>query len=262
MKADLHMHSVYSDGKKTVKELVEIAKEKGLTHIALTDHDSVDGVEEFVAVCKENDIEAIKGIELSTYHNDESVHILGYFNDEIPQSVIEYSKSQFISRHKRAKQYCENLEKIYNVKMDYSKLEDNKGMISRGNLAYLLMSDNDLSEELCRKYLDKDSPAYIEAAKFNTEDGIKLLKKCNAITVVAHPTLLRKNKVEDIVKLGVDGLEGFYPLNKENEHLEFIELAKKYNLIITAGSDYHGKIDKSHKDMGTVYLEKDLFKRY
>lgn len=262
MKADLHMHSVYSDGTNTVEELVKRAKEKGLTHIALTDHDSVSGVEEFVSCCEVNDIVAIKGIELSTYTNGESVHILGYFMEEIPENIVEYSKEQFVSRHSRAKKYCENLEKIYNLKMDYNEMKNTKGMITRGNLSYLLMKSNDVTEDQCREYLSKDSPAYIEAAKLDTKNGIELLKNANAIVVLAHPTLLKKNTAEDIVKLGVDGIEGYYPLNKENQHLEYIELAKKYNLMVTAGSDYHGKIDKSHKDMATVYLEKDLFKRY
>ncbi len=261
MKADLHMHSVYSDGTNTVEELVLRAKEKQLTHIALTDHDSVAGVEEFCNLCKKNNITAIKGIELSTYHNQESVHILGYFLGEIPEYIIEYSKDQFASRHKRAKQYCENLEKIYGLKMDYNKIKDTKGMITRGNLSYLLMQDNEVTEEECRKFLDKDSPAYIEAAKLCTKDGIELLKKCNSIVVLAHPTLLKKTNISEIVDLGIDGIEGYYPLNKENQHQEYIDIAKENNLMITAGSDYHGKIDKSHKDMGTVYLTEKLFER-
>ncbi|MFI3329525.1 MAG: PHP domain-containing protein [bacterium] len=262
MKADLHMHSVYSDGTKTVEELVLRAKEKGLTHIALTDHDSVNGVEEFIEHCNKHNIVGIKALELSTYYNNESVHILGYFLDEIPKSIIEYSKEQFVARHTRAKQYCENLEKFYGLKMDYNKIKDTKGMITRGSLAYLLTQDNDVTEDECRKYLDKDSKAYIEAAKLTTEDGIKLIKEANGIAVIAHPTLLKRTNVEDLIKLGLDGIEGYYPLNKENQHLEYIELAKKHNLMITAGSDYHGKIDKSHMDMATVYLEDNLFKRY
>ncbi len=262
MKADLHMHSVYSDGKNTVEELVLRAKEKGLTHIALTDHDSVSGVNEFIELCKKNGIIGIRGLELSTYFNNESIHILGYFENEIPQSIIDYSKEQFIARHNRAKRYCENLEKIYNVKMDYNKIKNIKGMITRANLSYLMLEDNDVTEDDTRKYLDKDSPAYIEAAKLTTEEGIKMIKDGGGIAIIAHPTLLKKTNLEDIINLGLDGIEGYYPLNKENQHLEYIKLAEKYNLMVTAGSDYHGKIDKSHLDMGTVYLEKKLFKRY
>ncbi len=261
MKVDLHMHSIYSDGLDTPKQLVLRAKEKGLTHIALTDHDSVEGMKEMQEHCDAHNIKLIKGIELSTYHNDESVHILGYFEDEVSKEILEYSKTQFINRHKRAKDMCDLLELHYNVKMDYNKLKDCKGMITRGGLAYLLMEDNDISEEECRKILSKDSKAYIEAAKLSTKEGIDILKKSNAIVVLAHPTLLKKVDVMDIVNLGVDGLEGIYPLNKDNEELKFIEIAKKNNLIVTAGSDYHGKIDKSHKDMATVYT-KELFKRY
>lgn len=262
MKADLHMHSVHSDGTYTVEELIKRAKEKGLTHIALTDHDSVAGVEEAVKYCKEYDIELIKGLELSTRHNDESVHILGYFLNGIPDNINEYSKDQFVSRHIRAKKMCELLRDEYNLNISYDLFKDEKGMITRGNLARALMSNNDITEDECRFYLSSKSKAYVEAARITTKEGIEMLKSSGAITVLAHPTLLKKNKPVDIIKLGVDGLEGFYPLNQENEHLEFIELAKEYNLFVTAGSDFHGKIDKSHKDMATVFLTKDLFKRY
>lgn len=262
MKADLHMHSIYSDGTYTVEELVKRAKEKGLTHIALTDHDSVAGISEALKYCKEYGIELIKGIELSTRNNDESVHILGYFIDDVHNDIVELSENQFIQRHKRAEKMCELLNSEYNLNIDYNEFKDERGMITRGNLSRALMKNNDITEEECRFYLSSKSKAYIDAAKITTKEGIDLLKKSKAITILAHPTLLKKNSVEDIIKLGVDGLEGFYPLNKEDQHLEFIEIAKKYNLIVTAGSDFHGKIDKSHKDMATVYLTSDLFKRY
>lgn len=262
MKADLHMHSVHSDGTKTVEELVLRASSKGLTHIALTDHDSVTGVNEFIELCKKHNIVGVKGLELSTYHNDESIHILGYFLDDIPKCIVEYSKEQFISRHQRAKQYCKNLEELYNLKMDYNEIKDIKGMITRGNLSYLMLKNNNVTEEQSKEYLSKESKAYIEAAKLKTKDGIKMIKDNGGIAVVAHPTLLKRTNIEDVINLGLDGIEGYYPLNKEDEHLKYIELAKKYNLMITAGSDYHGKIDKTHLDMGTVFLTENLFKRY
>ncbi len=263
MKADLHMHSVYSDGTKTPTELILRAKEKGLTHVALSDHDSINGVDEMIEVGVENNITVIKSIELSTYYNGESVHLLGYFLNKIGQGIIDFSNNQLVSRRQRAKDMSLNMMKYYNLEMDYNVLLENKGMITRAHMVKELHRCNPhIPMEECSKYLSEDSKAYIKSSKTTTADGIKMLKENNAIVVVAHPTLLKKTNIEDIIKLGVDGLEGYYPKNKENQHLDYIELAKKYNLMITAGSDYHGVIDFSHEDMGTVYLEDNLFKRY
>ena len=108
LRADLHMHSVYSDGTLTIKKLLDYAKSKRLDIIAITDHDSTMGVEEAIAYGKEINIKVIAGIELSTAHNDESVHVLGYFNGEIPEEVKEFSRKQHEFRRERIKTIAQN----------------------------------------------------------------------------------------------------------------------------------------------------------
>lgn len=264
MKADLHMHSTYSDGTKSVAELVERAREKGLTHIALTDHDSMQGVEEITAIASNYNIKVIKGIELSTYNLGESVHLLGYFLGEPGEEVLNFSNNQLTSRRQRAVDMANLVIKHFDLKMNIDRLMDNEGMITRSHIGKELVLSNPTItiEEAFTKYLGDDSKAYIKSSKMSTLDGVEFLKRNHGIVIVAHPTLMKVNHIEDIIKLGIDGIEGYYPKNSLNQHLEYLDYAEKYNLMITAGSDYHGVIDYSHEDMGTCYLTEKLFERY
>lgn len=263
MKADLHIHSYYSDGIYDVKKLVKYAKEKGLDIISLTDHDSVRGVKEAMDEGAKENLQVIPGIELSTYNNGESVHVLGYFFNGIPQNILDYSDNMYHSRCQRALKIAENLTTLHNLNCNIERLMDQKGMITRSHLIkeFQLSNPEYSSEEIFNKFLHDDAPGYIPSTKMTTKDGIELLKSCNALVVIAHPALLRKNDICDLISLGVDGIEAIYPKNKGNMEEEFREIAQKNNIIITAGSDFHGVIDYAHPDMAYNVLEgQDLIK--
>lgn len=251
MKADLHMHSEHSDGTLSIAKLVSYAKTKHLNIIAITDHDSTSGVHEAIKIGNELNIKVIPGIELSTYRNNESVHILGYFDGVVPEELVKFSDEILKSRRKRIVDIAENCRTMHNLKYDEKRLLKPKGMITRAHLIReLAFSNPEYSrEQIALNFLQEDQPAYIPSTKISTEEGIKFLKDLNAFVVLAHPTLLKKNDVEDIIKLGIDGLEGIYPKNKANDEEKFRNLCKQYNLVITAGSDYHGIVDYSHEDL-------------
>ena len=261
MKADLHMHSVYSDGTKEVKELIQRAKLKGLDMIALTDHDSVEGVEEAIKYGSEVGIKVIPGLELSTYHNNESVHILGYFPHGIPQKVLDFSQYQLKHRRERAITMMERLENLHGLKINKEKVLSMKGMITRAHMIGAIVESN---PEYDRKqafdlFLNDNAPAYIPSTKMSTTDGVKFLKECNAIVVLAHPVLLKHNDVHELMQLPLDGIEAIYPKNRGNDEAFFRTVASHNNLFVTAGSDYHGLIDFAHEDMVYNDLEgKDL----
>ena len=134
LRADLHMHSVYSDGTLTIKKLLDYAKSKRLDIVAITDHDSTMGVEEAIAYGKEINIRVIPGLELSTEHNGESVHVLGYFNGEIPDEVKEFSKYQHEFRRERIRKMAQNLLDLYGFKIDFERLMKPIGTITRAHL--------------------------------------------------------------------------------------------------------------------------------
>ena len=258
MKIDLHNHSRYSDGINTVKELVDLAKEKGLDCFALTDHDSVFGVEEAYEYGKTQNLLVLKGVELSTYHKGQTVHIVALFKNNImPKEMFDFSKSIIDGRINRAKKMMENIERIFGVNIDYDTLFNGATIVTRGNMFRCILSSNPgIDPEKASFMVSDNSPAYIPAGKTSTVDGLAFLKKLNAITILAHPTLI-KNYREEIMGLGFDGIEARYPDNLEGEEEYFINYAKEHGMFISAGSDYHGDI--KHAMIGTSTLNEEEF---
>ena len=261
LRADLHMHSVYSDGTLPIKKLLDYAKSKKLDIIAITDHDSTMGVEEAIAYGKEINLKVIPGIELSTSHNGESVHVLGYFNHEIPEEVKEFSRKQHEFRRERIRKMAQNMIDLYGFKIDFERLMKPIGTITRAHLIReISLSNPDYEKEyVFNNCLREGCPGYIPSTKLETVDGVEFLKRNGALIVIAHPVLLRKNDILDLINEDVDGLEAIYPKNKHDDEKIFRKICEERNMIITAGSDYHGIIDYSHEDLAYNVLEgKDL----
>lgn len=264
MRADLHMHSVHSDGTLPVRKLLDYAKSKRLDIISLTDHDSTEGVIEAIKYGESINLRVIPGIELSTVCNGESVHVLGYFKDGVPENVLKFSKEQHAFRRDRILKMAKNVEEIHGLKINYERLMEPIGMITRAHLVRELHSSNPhlTTEYIFNNYLRENCPGYIHSTKMSTEDGIKFLYDEGALVVIAHPVLLKKNNILNIINPMVGGIEGIYPKNKPEDEIRFREIAKANNLIITAGSDYHGIVDYSHEDLAYNVLtgeDLDLF---
>lgn len=254
MKIDLHNHSNYSDGLYSVKELLDHAKKKGVEILALTDHDSAFGVQEAIEYGKKIGIEVIAGIELSTFYNNESVHIVGLFkNNIVPKEIFDKSIEIKEDRRKRAIKMMELIRDIFHVEVDISELLENN-VITRGNMyQHILKHNPTLDLAYVNSMVAHSSPAYIEVSKFNTIDGIKFLKENNCIAIYAHPTLNSKKCFIDVLKMGIDGIEYRYPKNKQGEEEYFYNIAKENDLLLSAGSDFHG--DLNHAEIGTSTLD-------
>ncbi len=259
MKIDLHNHSNYSDGVLSVLDLIKLASSKKIDIMAITDHDSVYGVEEAVSYGEKYGVQVIKGIELSTVYNRESVHVLGLFKHGIvPQEIYNLQVEMNKKRRERSILMMNKVKEIFNVEMDISKLLESKDIITRGNMfSHLVEYNPTIDPKELNKMISNDSPAYIESAKFETKYGIEYLKRNNCFTIYAHPTLSKFETVEEVLKLGVDAIEYNYPKNKEGDKERFIELAKKYNILLSAGSDFHG--DLKHDMIGTSTLPYEEF---
>lgn len=254
MKADLHCHSIYSDGKFNIDEIFIRAKENKIDCLALTDHDTVLGDELFYEASKKYDILAIKGIELSCKYMNEIIHIVGLFkNNIVPNEMVKLSVELEEKRKERAIKMLNDTKTIYNINVDLDKLLDNNKIITRKNILDHIVALNDISYEDAKFYISKDSKAYIPSFKFDVKEGIDLLHKNNAICILAHPCLIKSEEVlNKVVKLPFDGIEANYA-NKKNDYLKFKDIAIKNNLFISAGSDFHG--DNSHGDIGDAYID-------
>ncbi|WP_312649336.1 PHP domain-containing protein [Proteiniclasticum sp.] len=261
MKIELHCHTTYSDGRLTPEELYHLAVKEGLSYMALTDHDSVKGHFEISTLMDRSDIRFIPGIELTTSRNGESIHILGYWNNEgyKNQGLLSKLDELHHARDERIIKFIQNLEHYFDMDIDYDKLrETNQGVLTRANLAHAVHEKVPqlTYNEAFMKYLDKDSPAYIPNVKLTVEEGIALLKKNGAIVVLAHPVIYRKNTLEELLLHEFDGVECYYYLNDEEMTGKSLDIARRNNLLITAGSDFHGiQGDIKHGYLGSMHYD-------
>ncbi len=251
---DLQMHSIYSDGSMTPTELVHEAKSLGLTAIALTDHDTIDGLSEFVNAASQMNMVAVPGVEISTdssLPNHGHLHLLGLFID--PSNPILKNKLNFLryQRNKRAKQILDKLN-ILGIKLGIKDLQREAGdsCIGRPHIAKILVKQNIVSslQEAFDIYLAKGKPAYVEKIKFDEQNAIGLIKEAGGLAILAHPHLMNyatvdetKYKIMQLKEFGLDGFEVYYPTMPQSFSLELIHFAEENGFAISGGSDYHGK---------------------
>ena len=257
---DLHVHSTYSDGTLTPTELVELAHSRKIKAMAISDHDSIDGLVEGREAAKKYNIRFINAIELSSFVDEREVHILAYFfHNELDSLARELSdiKQQ---REDRNKEMASRFSR-YGVEITYNDIIHASGgnVITRAHFAKVLTEKKytDTFEQAFKKYLLPDSPSsvYVERLRLAPEKTLKMIQASNGISVLAHPIRygLDIRGIERLIiklsNMGLNGIEAQYSsYNKINE-IELTNLAKKYNLKITGGSDFHGAI-KPHINLG------------
>lgn len=261
-KGDFHSHSTCSDGTLSPEELVSLAKEQGLDIMALTDHDSTDGVDRAIAAGKKLGVKVIPAFELSTVYNDETVHVLAYFNDSSYKNsnLQDFLKKLVDYRKERAKKIVANLEKYFNISISYNDVyEKSKGSVARPHIARTIIDSgyNYSYDYIFDNFLCKKSPAYVPNLKISTEEGIKKIHEFSGIAVLAHPILIKKNPIESLFNLDFDGIECRYILNNDEDTKRFLNLSKRFGKFTTAGSDFHTKdtSDSKHGLIGTKYLD-------
>lgn len=267
--AEFHCHTTASDGKFSPSQVVAMAKNKNVKLLSITDHDTTEGIEEALKRAKEVSIDFIPGIELSCNHNGESIHILGYFkgNDYKDENLVEFLRSLKVNRESRAISIVNNLNKYFNIKINVEDvLKISNGVVARPHIAQAIVNAGypyDF-QYIFDKFIGNNSPAYVPNKHISIPDGIKLLKKYNCIVVLAHPKLIKKTPIKDILKYDFHGIEAIYYQNFKRETDEFISLARSRNMIITCGSDFHGisKDDTNHGNIGDMSLGEEDFKKF
>ena len=259
MYLDLHVHTTASDGQYSPSEIISKAKEIGLEMIAITDHDTVDGIAEAKAVATELQVKFIPGIEISTQDKEE-VHILGLGIDEQNSELVAACEFYSASREQRAEKICEYLgTKRIKVALEEIQKIAGDGVIGRPHFAQYLEENGYVKnrEEAFRKYLDtKEFKKYTDRKKPTPEEAISLIHAAGGKTFLAHPGLLKMGWtevelfIERLKAIGLDGMECYYSRHTKPQVERFLELAKKYDLQISAGSDFHGEKVKSDISLG------------
>ena len=246
---DLHVHSCCSDGTMTPCELVDYAIEKGLRAIALTDHDTVDGMDTIIEYAKDKPIEIIPGIEYSTEYNGRDVHILGLFIDYKTPVFQEYLTRFQQSRTNRNYKLCANLQSA-GIPITYEMLVDSfpNAVITRAHYASYLLEKGYVKSrnEAFDRYLGDHTPYFVHREKITPEEVIEVTLKAGGIPVLAHPLLYHLGGeqldllVHRLKDTGLMAMECIYSTFSPAEERQMKALAKKYHLLPCGGSDYHG----------------------
>ncbi|MDD3224146.1 MAG: PHP domain-containing protein [Clostridium sp.] len=262
LKGDFHIHSNKSDGIFDPRELVEMAKKENIDIMALTDHDTTDGLEEALSAGISLNVKIIKGMELSTRYNGENIHVLSYFRDDSYKSEKFQNILMDVNKLRvaRAEKIVNNLKKYFNIEIDFAKvLKSAKGVVARPHIARTIIDTgyNYTLDYIFKNILNERSPAYVPNENLSLKDGIAFLKSANAAAVLAHPVLAKKTPVKELMRqFDFDGIEAIYPLNSKENTEDFIKIAEDNGKIITAGSDFHSGLaaDTKHGTLGSIYL--------
>lgn len=245
IKADLHTHTHYSDGRFTPAALVALAKRSGLGIISVTDHDNVDGIREAQEAGRELGIEIIPGVELSSEHKGREVHVLGYFMDCKQEDFLAHLKTFRGLRKKRAEKIVEKLNGL-NVPLKMSEvMEQVKGnaSIGRPHVAYAMVEKKLITNyyEAFSKFLGDYKPAYEKKPNITTQEAIKLISDAGGLSFIAHPgKTVREDILIEIIEFGIDGIEVIHPSHTAEDVRYFQGIASQYFLLESGGSDFHG----------------------
>lgn len=260
-RADLHIHSHFSDGLYSPTTLVKTAEEKGLGGMALTDHDTVEGCTEFMDAIRHSDIKGIPGVEVSAEYQDQEIHVLGYF---VPLGESEIETRLRAIRKSREERFPKMVKKMRDIgiEIDQTKVDKIlKGVESPGrpHLARILIEMGVVRDinEAFREYLVPGKPGYVKRELIEIIESIGLLRASGAVPVLAHPLLIKDVDLRSFLSMlkshGLEGVEVDYGYRKP-ELLDQIERVRSYadelKLVPTGGSDSHG--DNGHFELGSV----------
>ena len=246
---DLHTHSIFSDGTCTPTEIIEKAIEIGLSAVALCDHNTVDGIPEFLSAAKDKNIEAIAGAEFSVDYNGTELHLLGLY---IPEKMLSKVSNLMTEVNKRKEESNIALVNSLNKAgycLDYLEIKGKspKGKINRAHIAAELTAKRytESIKQAFETILSKDAGHYVEPKRLTVFETIEFIKSIGAVPILAHPFLnLSEKELLDFIPLakesGLVGIECYYSLYDESLVNKSVEIATGFGLKQSGGSDFHG----------------------
>jgi 3',5'-nucleoside bisphosphate phosphatase len=266
-KVDLHIHTTASDGKFTPAEIVRKAAADGLLYIAITDHDSIDGVIPAQEAARNIDqITVIGGVEINTDIPAGELHILGYYVDTANEELKAALERLRNSRVDRAKKMVYKLRDL-GINIDYQRVKElaGTGSVGRPHIAQALLEKGYISsfKEAFNKYIGRNGPAYVERDKITPAEAVQLILRAKGIPVMAHPSTCEDPEtiIRGLKTAGLIGLEVYYNSYTPEQIQELLLLARKYDLVPTGGSDFHGLDSLNEPTLGTVEVPLETVNR-
>ncbi len=242
--SDLHIHTVFSDGRKTPEEIFNKCIENSFKAFSITDHDTLCGVYKALEIKDKYDIEFIPGIEISCHEGKREFHLLAYDFDPYHDRLLNHIEILKGNRRKRAEKIIKRLDKI-NIKIDLDYVLQLAGdaPITRPHIAQAMldMGKVTLFKEAFMYYLAKGKPGYVDKTGYPIKLAIEVVHQAGGVTSVAHPGYaLNPDIMKKFQKYGLDGVEVIHPSHNEYIRNKLFDLATKFNMLTTGGSDYHG----------------------
>jgi hypothetical protein len=244
--ADLHVHTRCSDGLCSPSEVVELAAQAGLSWVAITDHDTTNGLKEAGEAAERIGIGLVPGVELSVEHSGQDFHLLGYWvNTDYPE-LVDLLAEVVAARQERAHRIVNRLHAL-GVKITFEEIEPHRwcpGYVGRPHVAQALMAGGWVSTfpEAFARYLGKDAPAYVGKAPIEPARALGALRRAGGVSVLAHPGAYRLNgAIELFVRHGLQGIEVEHPKHTPDMVAGYRRLAQRLDLAMTGGSDFHGR---------------------
>ena len=247
---DLHTHSNYSDGTFTPAQAVGVARDRGLDIIALTDHDTTEGLPEAFRAGAEAGIEVVPGVEFSTVHRGEGVHILCYYMDPEHADFRAELRRLQDDRYRRGERMVEKLQALgYPISFDRVREIARGGNIIRPHVAQALVEAGVVptaKEAFTEELIGSGGRAYVEKHALRPLDALALIHAAGGVCVLAHPGTFRETKpvppelVDELVGAGLDGIEALHPEHTPEAEAHYVAVANRFGLLFTGASDCHG----------------------
>jgi predicted metal-dependent phosphoesterase TrpH len=258
MKADLHLHTTASDGRLNPAEMVELAASIGLNVIAITDHDTIDGVAPALKSGIEHpELTIIPGVEISTDVPHGEVHVLGYFIDYTDEQFIHELQAMRDSRKNRALKMIEKLGDM-GIEVNWQRVQElaDGGSIGRPHVAQAMLETGRVKSfrEAFDNYIGRNGPAYVEREKMIPVEAVGLIVSARGLPVLAHPADIAEldKLLVDLKKAGLVGIETYYNDYSSDTIKSIEKTARRHELIMTGGSDYHAFGDGVETNIGDI----------
>jgi predicted metal-dependent phosphoesterase TrpH len=258
---DLHLHTHCSDGEFSPGEVIQRAVDLGLKAIAIADHDTLAGVLPALGAAHRVSLDCIPGVEISCELAEGEAHLLGYCVCTDDETALSSKLAQFrASRVERAHRMVERLARL-GMPLEWSEVAAlaNGESVGRPHVAQAMVRRGHVSTvaEAFDRYLRRDGPAYVPRFKVAPEEAIRLIHEARGVAVLAHPAGIL-DVVGWLANEGLDGLEAYYPLYSPEVSDQLAAVARRYDMIVTGGSDYHGPTVSPGAEIGSVDVPEEV----
>jgi len=252
---DLHIHTHFSDGTSEVKNVIDIAAEKGLYAISITDHDCIDAYPEAIHYGEKMGVEVIPGVELSSEIDGIDIHILGYYIDFTNEQLLSKLHEMKKARYQRAKKIVKNLN-VQNIDLRFETVLKiaGEGAIGRPHIATAMLKEELIYSfrEAFDKYIGYESPAYVEKLHMKPKEVFDLILQAGGIPILAHPGATKVDeRIPEFIRSGLMGIEVCHPEHPPALVRHYKNICRKHGLAMTGGSDFHS-LEQTKSDIGST----------